>query len=77
MKTSFKLSVRFIIKSPFQSLLIVLVMFLGLASLLFLTTLFTSLNLMIENNISNYDAHIVITRKNGQRIGLLNNELEN
>ncbi|MCK9166794.1 MAG: hypothetical protein M0O92_05430 [Acholeplasmataceae bacterium] len=61
MKLSFKLTFKFIIKAPLQSLIIIFTMLAGIASLLFLTTLFTSLNRTLENAIYStlYDLRMV------------------
>lgn len=63
MKLSFKLTFRFLIKAPLQSLLIIFTMLAGIASLLFLTTLFNSLDLTLDDIITNSLYHVRILKK--------------
>ena len=65
MKLSLKLTFKFLIQAPLQSLLIIFTMLAGIASLLFMTTLFTSLDNTLENAVSNSLYHVLVNRPIG------------
>ena len=65
MKLSLKLTFKFLIQAPLQSLLIIFTMLAGIASLLFMTTLFTSLDKTLENAVSNSLYHVIVSRPIG------------
>lgn len=68
MKLSFKLAFKFLIKSPLQSILIILTLLAGIASLLFLTTLFTSLDKTLDEATKATLYHVSLQGKSNHTI---------
>lgn len=62
MKLSLQLTFKFLIKAPLQSLLIIFTMLAGIASLLFMTTIYSSLSKTIDDTISNSLYHVLVAK---------------
>ncbi len=63
MKLNFKLALKFIIKSPLQSLLIVFTVFVGLGAQLFIINLSESLNNLVDEALLYGNEHIHVSRR--------------
>lgn len=62
MKLSLQLTFKFLVKAPLQSLLIIFTMLAGIASLLFMTTIYSSLSKTIDDTISNSLYHVLVAK---------------
>lgn len=62
MKLSLQLTFKFLIKAPLQSLLIIFTMLAGIASLLFMTTIYSSLSKTIDDTISSSLYHVLVAK---------------
>ena len=77
MKLSLQLTFKFLVKAPLQSLLIIFTMLAGIASLLFMTTIYSSLSKTIDDTISNSLYHVLVAKPQTASIKELHYNEEN